>query len=657
MRLRKSPVVLVALALSAAGLVTTAVPAGAATPAARVTLPGSQPAWATGRALSPAIASTSAITVRVYLQMRNEAGAEAMAAAVSNPTSSSYRKYLTTAQVLQTFAPTAGSVASVSSWLRQSGFTVGYVPTNNMFVEATGTASQVEGAFDVGLATFAVQGQDLRAPTTDLSIPASLAGIVSGVVGVDQSEQLMQPAIAGATSTAAASSPSVAPPPTAFVNAPPCSTYFAQYTTGTSLPKFDGYPRNLPYVTCGYTPSQLRQVYGMQKVVDDGFTGAGTTVAIVDAFASPTLLADAQQYATNHDPSHPLLASQFSEHVFPPTVADEGPCGASGWYTEQSLDVEAVHAMAPGADIVYMGGSDCQDLSLDKSLNEVVSKDLAQIVSNSYGDIGEEVPTGLVNAIQHIAIQAALEGIGVYFSSGDFGDDTAVLGYPSANFPASDPWVTAVGGTSLGIGAGGQRVLETGWETTKATLVDGSWTPAAFLYGSGGGTSTLFAEPSYQEGVVPEALAAENQTGSNLGRVVPDISADGDPNTGFLFGLTQEFPTGPMYSEYRIGGTSLSSPLMAGMMALSDGLAGVRHGFLNPELYLVGYKAGGITDVTHVMGAVVRVDYVNDLDNAEGTVTSIRTFDDQGLTIKTAPGYDNVTGLGTPNGLDFLAAP
>jgi subtilase family serine protease len=215
--------------------------------------------------------------------------------------------------------------------------------------------------------------------------------------------------------------------------------------------------------------------------------------------------------------------------------------------------------------------------------------------------------------------------------------------------------VTAVGGTSLGIGKNGKRVVETGWETTKSTLTSGAWGPAAFLYGSGGGTSRLFREPRYQRGVVPDSLARMNQTGGHRGRVVPDISMDGDPNTGFLIGETQTFPEGVHYDQFRIGGTSLSAPLFSGLMAVSNQLAHFDHGFVNPVLYQFTSRTRAIDDVRHVTGGVVRVDFVNGVDASDGTVTSVRTFDFQGLAINTAPGYDNVTGLGTPDGLAFLA--
>jgi hypothetical protein len=130
---------------------------------------------------------------------------------------------------------------------------------------------------------------------------------------------------------------------------------------------------------------------------------------------------------------------------------------------------------------------------------------------------------------------------------------------------------------------------------------------------------------------------------------------DGDPTTGFLVGETQTFPDGVYYDQYRIGGTSLSAPLFSGVMAVSNQLVHFDHGFINPVLYQFTSRTRAIDDVRHVTGGAVRVDYVNGVDATDGTVRSVRTFDFQGLAIHTAPGYDNVTGLGTPDGLAFLA--
>jgi subtilase family serine protease len=136
------------------------------------------------------------------------------------------------------------------------------------------------------------------------------------------------------------------------------------------------------------------------------------------------------------------------------------------------------------------------------------------------------------------------------------------------------------------------------------------------------------------------------------GRAVPDISAVADPNTGYLIGETQTFPDGSQkYSEYRLGGTSLSSPLVAGIMALTNQAAGHPLGFINPLLYsLAGTSA--ITDVTSPSStiAMVRANYLNGVDASNGLGYVLRTAN-QTQSLVTAPGYDDVTGLGTPTGL------
>jgi subtilase family serine protease len=647
--------VLLSCAAAAVGL-SVAVPA-AASAAGTASLPNSHPSWATPGNKVAATTADSRIGFSVYLKMRDQAGAEALATAVSDPNSSAYGHYLSPAQVRARYAATDTTVQSVRQWLSSAGFTVGATASNNAYVQASGTAAQIQHAFAVHLNVYSVKGQHRRGVDANLNLPSSILSSVASVNGLNQAQA--KPLNSGATAT-----PATVPPPDGFRNARPCGAYYGQ-KTDTTDPAFNG--QQLPYAPCGYKPGQMRSAYGIAGTVNRGVSGHGQTVAILDAFASPTLFKDAAKYASRNDRGHRLKSSQFSEYVFPTNTALEPPptddnpnlCGAAGWYQEQTLDVEAVHAMAPGAHILYVGASDCLDASLDQALNYVVSGRLADVVSNSYGDLGEDVPADEVQAFNQIAIQGVLEGMTINFSSGDNGDEAAVVGRPEADFEASDPWVTAVGGTSLGIGKNGQRVVETGWETTKYTLTNGSWVPnpegTGYLYGSGGGTSRLFAEPRYQRGVVPDSLARMNQTGGHRGRVVPDISMDGDPNTGFLIGQTQTFPDGVYYDQHRIGGTSLSVPLFSGLMAVSNQLDHFDHGFVNPVLYQFTSRTRAIDDVRHVTGGVVRVDYNNLVDATEGTTPSVRTFDFQGLAIHTTPRYDNVTGLGTPDGLAFLA--
>src|SRR5262249_4707446 len=197
--------------------------------------------------------------------------------------------------------------------------------------------------------------------------------------------------------------------------------------------------------------------------------------------------------------------------------------------------------------------------------------------------------------------------------------------------------------------AANNYLFETGWGTTTSSWTGTTWSPTppgSWLYGAGGGVSRLFAEPAYQAGVVPAAVfAAQGRTG----RAVPDIAALGDPNTGYLIGETQTFPDGTVkYSEYRIGGTSLSSPLIAGIMALADQAAGHPHGFANPLFYSL---AGSLAyrDIVSPAStvAVVRTNYVNGVDASNGLAFVLRTMN-QTLSLQTTPGYDDVTGLGTP---------
>ena len=135
---------------------------------------------------------------------------------------------------------------------------------------------------------------------------------------------------------------------------------------------------------------------------------------------------------------------------------------------------------------------------------------------------------------------------------------------------------------------------------------------------------------------------------------MPDVAALGDPQTGYLVGQTQTFPEGARYDEYRIGGTSLSSPIFAGLMALADQKAGYAHGFSNPLFYA---NAGAFYDVLSIKTAVARRNFVNGVDASAGTADRLRTFDDYSgsPTQHTGPGWDNVTGLGSPSSA-FLAA-
>ena len=281
----------------------------------------------------------------------------------------------------------------------------------------------------------------------------------------------------------------------------------------------------------------------------------------------------------------------------------------------------------------------------------MVDQNKASIVTNSYGDTEANETAPLVAAYEQVFLQGAMQGISFTFSSGDNGDELQNTAIKQSDYPTSDPYVTSVGGTADAIGANGQFSFQTGWGTQKYSLsADAkSWTPAGYLYGAGGGQSGLFNQPAYQNGVVPASAGS--------GRAVPDVALDADPTTGMLVGETQTFAEGRSYGEYRIGGTSLASPLFAGMSALREQNAGGRLGLQNPAIY----GAAGSEAFNDIKGnpkdaGNVRVDYSNGVDAKDGLLYSIRTFN-QDSSLQVKRGWDDVTGVGSPTPSWLTVAP
>ncbi|AZP17301.1 serine protease [Streptomyces aquilus] len=618
-----------------AGALALGIPAAHASDSpARDTLAGTRPAWATAKADKGAAADSSRVSARVYLAGKDAAGLAGYAKAVSDPSSASYGKYLSAGQAQSRFGATKAQVAAVKSWLTSAGLKVTGVTQH--YVSVTGDVAAAEKAFGTQLHNYAKGTKTYRAPSKAASAPESLNGAVLTVTGLDTAPHKADHA------------DQLPGPGAVFKNSGPFSSYYGSNIAST-LP--DAYGTKIPYAVKGYTGKQLRAAYGAGT-----YTGKKVRVAITDAFASPTIAYDAATYAKKHGDAayNTGQLKQVLPKNYTHTGADE--CDASGWYGEETLDVEAVHAVAPDAQITYVGAASCFDDDLLDSLSKIVDNHLADIVSNSWGDIEANQTPDLAAAYDQVFQFGAVEGIGFYFSSGDNGDEVAHTGTKQVDTPANSAWVTAVGGTSLAVGKGDKYLWETGWGTEKATLsADGkSWTnfPGAFTSGAGGGTSKTVAEPFYQKGVVPDALAKANNAAGN--RVVPDISAIADPNTGFKVGQTQTFPDGSeKYSEYRIGGTSLAAPVIAAVQALAtEARGGKAIGFANPSIY-AKYGSKVYHDVTDTPTgselAVARVDFVNGVDATDGLATSVRSLgkDSSLIAVK---GYDPVTGVGTPAG-------
>jgi subtilase family serine protease len=677
------------VALGSAGLAMSAAIAALGSPAA--TAAGGSHHTPTQKSVTPArerskpqgkVATSSKVKFDLVLSLRHAKQARSFVRKVSSPGSASFHHYLSDAQWEHRYGPSHAQVSAAKTWLRSHGFAVGSVPSTRLFVTAHGTAGQVERAFSTQLGYYQVNGHTVRLANSKVQIPTAIAGKVSGVVGVN--EYLAEPTIAlkGATPAKATPSDSEPAPPAGFRNAKPCSASWGGTIDKADQPAlYAPFTAQRPYDICGYKPGQLRSAYQTQSAVTSGDNGTGVTIAIVDAYDSPTLLADAQKYATLNDPTNPLKSTQFLNEQ-PATVDNTDECAASGWYDEQSLDVESSHAMAPGANILYVGAEDCTDTGLLSALQTAVSSG-ANIVSDSWGDtVGDLFSDQDSKTVYDNTFELAdSTGVSVLFSSGDDGDNFADTGLTAPDYPASSPFITAVGGTALKINSAGARNGEDGWSTGKQLLCTGVTTtncgsstkpagPMTWNAGGGGGTSYTYTQPFYQAGVVPVSLSERNSAlfGPTPLRVVPDLSMDADAQTGMLIGLTQTFPDGVYYDQFKEGGTSLATPLFAGVIADTDQAAGSPEGFLNPTLYNAYTKdPTAFKDIVSVgkpnpnPNGTIRVDYVNSVDNSKGYNISLRQLDYEGpetycdgdnncatrnVTLNAANGYDGLTGLG-----------
>lgn len=629
------------IALSATGI-------SAADAATRVDYSGSVPGWATSANDSGTPAADASVEGELYLKLRDQQGAANLAIAVSTPGNRQYRHWLSPGAWIARFSPTQKTYDATVAYLKSKGLTITGTPDSRQYIVYRGTPDQMNAAFGTTLHTYAHDGRQLIAPSTAPSLPSQIGASVSAV-SLDQSRTLTRPdsikqgdipSTTGPTTPKQRMFADAAP----VVNAP-CSTYWGQ-NTATVPPAYNGqtqYPTNI----CGYVPKQLRSAYNLDTWSRFGVNGSGQTVAIIDAYASPSIQSDVNQYsAQNGEPQ--LAPGQYTQIVPDPSeFVDTALCQQpSGWQGEQTLDVEAVHAIAPKANVLYVGGFDCEG-GLDIAMSKILDHKLANIVSNSWGDVGEDVPADVIAGQQNLHIQAAGEGIGLYFSSGDNGDEAASLGYPSPDFPASSPYVTSVGGTSIGVDQNGKLAMEVGWGVQadvikKDAAGNLSYTDplpgSLFAGGAGGGVSAVNAEPAYQKGVVPDSLSRGK-------RVSPDLAALADPYTGFEIGISpiiddSTLATGDYVNE-TYGGTSLASPLTAAQVALAQQLTHSTIGFANPTLYgLDRILPSAFRDVQPPSQEVAVV-YTS---KTSGRSFLMTLNHDTSLTV--TKGYDDVTGMG-----------
>ncbi|GAA0895194.1 S53 family peptidase [Streptomyces asiaticus] len=601
-------------------------------------LAGSRPAYATRAADAGSLPADRHVSARLYLNSRNPQGLANLLRDISDPRSPHYRHYLTPAAYQRRFSPTASQLVHLNTWLKHSRFTI--TERTPHYMKITGTARAVQQAFGTSLHRYRTGHGTSDAPSSDLSVPAPLAATVLGVSGL---------------STPGAARPLSTPTPGLATSrdGATCSGHFGQ-RPATGFPK--AYGKTSTYAPCPYTPTQLRHAYGAGTT--HGATGHGSTVAIVDAYGSPDMPADADRYARATD-DHAFGPHQYRQHVTPADWHVSDACAAPAtWAGEQALDIDLAHGLAPEANILYVGADSCLDDDLMDAESYVIDGRRADVISNSWAKIVHSDPghltPALIDAWNLLFEQAAAEGIGVYFAAGDCGDSSPAAAETGVNcdlkttqvqadFPSGSPWVASVGGTTLALDRHGDYAWESsmGDELSILTDHDSAWgpVPGVFTFGGGGGASD-FPQPWYQRGRV---------TGSTGQRRTPDVALEGDGALPVLIGLTDA----GTFHLAGFGGTSAAAPAFAAIQADAQQASGHRLGFANPLLYALdrGRLFHDITDQPANAGAgpltVVR-DEGPDTDTSTGEQRYLLYTLGHDFGLHARPGYDDATGLGSP---------
>lgn len=636
-----------AVAAVCALTLTTAGTAAAGAAHDRVPLDGTKMTW--GIVDKGPVPVNTPVSETVYLAVKDPGALARRAKEVSDPNSPGYGRFLGADRIRETTGLDRAQVERVRAWLTGAGLSVTEPDWRQLKV--TGTFGQLNAAFAVTFHDYVFPPEEgmkghYLAPPTELSVPAELGALVLGVGEV--------PILVRDDSKAAAKRSSERHPHVNTATTEQCSRYWGE-RPATGVPQVNG--KTPPLRPCGYTPKQLRRAYGLDRT---GFTGAGQTVAVV-APSMDTLEQDINTWSDRVGTQR-LRPGQLTRVPTPDGSPAEEPGDGYGGMIEGSIDTESVHGIAPDANIVAIGESTAQGGNLLAGLSYALDHTEASIVSLS---LANDPPPGLRKAFDQIYQEGALQGVGFYFCTGDGGFKINDSGGEWMNGYAGSSWVTAVGGTSVAIGKNGERAWETGWGDPVSQLSkNGSWEETQGNGGTGGGRAAGRPQPWYQQGVVPDRYASTPD--GSRGRVGPDVAFDADPMTGMLVGGTPldgsptTDPSTWRYTERTFGGTSLSTPLFAGVQALAQQAnGGKRFGFANPMLYK---RAGtpAFRDVTaYRLPGGDPATVVAYQPNPDGGKTpalyhflATQQVGPPGkyLPPEIGPGFDTETGLGTPTG-------
>jgi subtilase family serine protease len=535
---------------------------------------------------------TQVVSVSIIFKVNGLNQLEQFVQSTQEPGSPSYHRFLSVNEFASIFAPSTRDIARVSAYLAPFGIQVGATLADNLVLKATGTVAAFTQAFTFDLHDYQRGSTRYHRPASAPSIPGSLSDVMLVVAGF---------------STQPAFTPKFTSTKTI---APKYQTPFALPTNGTAT----GVPGN-------YTVGDFANQYDVNPLYQAGIDGKGSTIGI--ATLANFYPADAYTYWSSIN--LPVRANRIQQiHI------DEGaPIGSDVGSGETSLDVEQSGGIAPEANIVVYDAPNTDGGFLDLFYN-AASDNLVDSLSVSWGEAevyynaalaGTDLTAELA-AFHQAFLEGAAQGISMFASAGDSGAYDAsnqiagLSNFLTVDSPAGDPAITAAGGTTTpftftatdyGFPAGTPNLVISqeqvwGWDYLEPYF------GSLFSVGGGGGVSSFWPAPWYQEGY-PGARSTEpgqvitytttsgttttTQTLLTLpahfqGRNVPDVSADADPFTGYLIYSTAD---GGWLNGY--GGTSFVAPQLNGVSALVRQRVGGRVGLWNPMLYRFAKNRGG----------------------------------------------------------------
>jgi subtilase family serine protease len=635
------------------------------------------------------------IEVSIWLKLHNDSALDVVARDIYNPNSPNYRHWLNHADITANFAPSAAEAKTVQEFFESHNLKIVTMGPDNFFVRARGTVGDIENAFHIQLNNYEVHGKTYRANTSDPYVEGPTATLVKLVSGLDtgafEHPLLLRPTSPPTAYAAATLSNAFAASDSGFFQSV-CfpGTETEKYTTDGTFPTAT-YTGNGYFSTgagCGYSPSNIYDAYNLNGLYAEGYKGAGQTIVIIDWCGSPTIMQDANAFSKKF--GLPKLTSSNFSIIQVPT-----PSTCAGPNSEINLDVEWAHAIAPRAniDLVVPPSNSSQDI--DEAWFYAVDYALGNVISGSYGGIESETSAAELEHENLIAEVGAISGISSNFSSGD-GGDLSSFGLPVGVIaPADLPYATAIGGVTVGLNSDNSIAFQTGWGNNYTFLTEsgGIFDPPlaqGFMGGSGGGPSNCAIQDSSGNCLAgfPKPSFQKDLPGKY--RQLPDISWVADPFTGLLILITQP-DVYPPQEWFTTGGTSASCPMFSALWAIANEEAGSPLG--QAAHYLYSMPSGTITDVlpygstTNVTALISEssssTTFFNPaevLGGAPGGKFYSALWDDPYLpgttvvsfgtdcaalasgdgtactapsALKTRVGWDNVTGVGTPNAQAF----